>query len=94
VSNDVRASVSGLIAVAAAYLLGFVVPGFRNVFALAALFLVAAAFGFYGWRRTIATIQARPGRAAAGLAVVIALAAVAVYVVIQPTYIGGGRGPR
>jgi hypothetical protein len=93
VTNDVRASVSGLISVAAAYLLGFVVPGFRNVFALAALFVVAAALGFYGWRRTISTIRAQPGRTAAVLAVVVALAAVAVYLVIQPTYIGGGRRP-
>jgi hypothetical protein len=85
VSTVIRAIQSGCTAVVVAYLLGFAVPGLRNVFALAALFVVAAALGSYGSGRTIATIRARPGGAAA---VLVALAAVAVFVVIQPTYIG------
>ena len=92
-SRSLRSVTFGALALALAWDVGVIVPGFRNPLALAAAFVLVVTAAMLGVRRVDQWVQhLRPLQTLVVVFVVVLVALLALYWVISPTPMGPGPG--
>jgi hypothetical protein len=92
-NQAVRAIFSGLLAVIAAYLVGFLFPALQYVFVLALIFVVGFIGTVVGWGRFPETVKRHPNEAAWAVGIVGIALILGFLFLMTPTYIEPLFGP-